>query len=78
MYTVGLDKGGPLIVVGEDGTAVAIAAEGLGGEEGGGGDVAETAGYFVADAASKALGSVFEHIEIMPFCDGHHLGVGGG
>ena len=76
--TVGLDEGGPLVVVGEDGTAVAVAAERLGGEEGGGGDIAEAASYLVADTATEALGAVFEHIEAVIMGDAAYLGVGGG
>ena len=78
MDTIGLDEGGPLVVVGEDGSSVAVAAEGLGGEEGGGGDVAEAAGYLVADTAAEALGAVFEHIEAVLMGDTAYLGIGGG
>ena len=63
MDMVGVYELRPFIVIGEHGAAVAIAPHRLGGEERRGGDVAEGAGLLLADAASKALGTVFEDIE---------------
>ena len=44
MDPVGFDERRPLVIVGEDRTAVAVASDRLGREEGGGGDIAEGAG----------------------------------
>ena len=88
MNAVGLDEGGPLVVISEYSTAVAIAPQGLGGEEGGGGDVAETAGTAhhkaVAvglgqlDASAKALGTVLDEVHAFAFGDGADGGEVGG
>ena len=54
------DDLGELVVVGEDGAAVAIAAERLAGEEAGAGDGAEVARHAALVAGAEALRSVFD------------------
>ena len=61
MDGVAAHERGPLVVVREDGTAVAVASERLGREEARRGDVAERAGDLLADPAAEALGAVLEH-----------------
>ena len=60
MHAQGAQQVGVLVVVGEKCAAVAIAAQGLGREEGGGADVSERTGSFAVDAAAEALGAVFD------------------
>lgn len=55
------DELGELVVVGEDRTAVAVAAERLAGEEAGAGDGAEVARHAALVAGAEALCSVFNH-----------------
>lgn len=64
MHTIGVDERSPLVVVGEDGSSITIAAKGLGGEEGGGGYVAEGTGTTTVDAAAEALCPILEDEEI--------------
>lgn len=65
MDVVGFHQRSPFVIVGKHRATVAVAAHGFGGEERGGGDVAEGAGFLVADAATKALGTVFQDIEVV-------------
>ena len=76
--TVGVGELGPVVIVGEEGTAVAIAAEGLGGEEGGGGDVAKRTGTTAVDGTAEALGTVLEDEEAMLVGNAAQLGIVGG
>jgi len=48
------------VVVGEAHAAVAVAAQGLGREKGGAGDVCQGAGLFTAVTGTEGLGSVFD------------------
>ena len=63
MDPIGLDERGPLVIVGENRTAVSVATHRLGGEEGGRGDVAERARALSVDAAAKSLRSILEDQE---------------
>lgn len=55
----------PLVVVGEDGAAVAIASEGFGGEERSGGDVTEGAGTTVVESFAVGLGGAYGTAETL-------------
>lgn len=52
---------GEVVVVGEKGSAVAVAAEGLRGKEGCAADGGESAGAFAVVGGAEALGGVFDH-----------------
>jgi len=64
------DDLGELVVVGEDGAAVAIAAERLAGEEAGAGDGAEVARHAALVAGAEALRGVFDHRDAVLGSDG--------
>lgn len=59
----GADQVRHAVIVCKDGTAVTIAAQGLGREEGGGGDMAEGAGLFPVVGGAEALGRVLDEEE---------------
>lgn len=52
---------GQFVVVGKEGTAVAIATQGLAGEEAGAGDRRQIAAFAAFVGGAKALGGVFNH-----------------
>ena len=58
------------IVIGEDGTAVAVAAQGLGREERGGGDGAEGAALAALIGRAEGLGGVLDENEAVLLADG--------
>ena len=58
MDTQGADNIRRGIVIGEDGAAIAIAAQGLGREEGGGGNIAEGAALAALIGCAEGLGGV--------------------
>ncbi len=66
------------VVVGEDGTAVAVAAQGLAGEKAGAPDGAEVAALAAFVGGTKALGGVFNDGQVAVFgrdgVDGVHVG----
>ena len=64
MHSIGVDEGCPLVVVGEDCSAISIATKGFGGEEGGGGDVTKGTGTTTIDAAAEALCPILEDEKI--------------
>ena len=78
MDAVGVGQLGPVVIVGEEGSAIAIAAEGLGGEEGGGGDVAERTRTTAVDGSSEALSTVLEDEEVVLVGNATQLGIVGG
>ena len=73
---------GQFIIIGEDGAAVAIAAQVLGREEGGGADISHGTGLFhraIAEGKIRPyrLAGILDDIEAMFFCychDGFHVG----
>ena len=58
------------IVIGEDGTAVAVAAQGLGREKRGGGDISEGATLTALIRRAKGLGGVLDENEAVLLADG--------
>lgn len=78
MHSIGVDEGCPLVVVGEDCSAISIATKGFGWEKGGGGDVTKGAGTTTIDAASESLGSVFEDEEMILITELTERGIVGG
>src|SRR5690606_17793389 len=65
-----LEQRGHLVAVGEDSTAIPVAAERLGGEEGGGRDVANRPGGAAMIGAAEALRTVADHLQAMLPRDG--------
>ena len=57
-------------VVGEDHAAVAVAAQWLGREKTGGGDLGQGAGFFAVLAGAEALGGVFQDEQVVFVGDG--------
>ncbi len=74
-FAHGLGQG---VVVGEDGAAVAVAAQGLAGEKAGAADSAEVAALTTFVGSAKALGGVFNDGQVGVFgcdsVDGVHVG----
>ncbi len=65
MDAQGIDPLGQPVVVGQHRPAVAVAAEGLGREEAGGGHVRPVAGVFGVEGAAEALGAVADQLQVM-------------
>ena len=62
-----LEQRCPLVIVGEHCATVTITSNGLGREKRSGGNVTKSTGFLFADASTKALGTVFQDIEVILF-----------
>jgi len=63
-------QGGQPLVVGEQGAALTVAAQGLGREEAAAADAAEAAGTPLVMGGAEALGAVFDHRQAVSLGDG--------
>ncbi|MNQ89317.1 hypothetical protein D3C85_1046230 [compost metagenome] len=66
----GIDQLGQVVVIGQHRPAVAVAAQGLGREEAGGGDVGPFQRVLAVDGAAKTLGRVRDQLQAVLVADG--------
>ena len=59
------------VIIGKDGAAVTVAAQGLGREEGRGGDIAEGAALAALVGTAEALGGILDEGQAVLLADGH-------
>ena len=78
MHPIGVDEGCPLVVVGEDCSAISIATKGFGWEKGCGGDVTKGTGTTTVDAATEALCPILKDEEIALVAETTERGIVGG
>src|SRR5690606_29338968 len=70
-----VDQLGQVVVIGQDRAAVAEAAQWLGGEEAGGGDVSPVDRVLAVQGAAKALGGVGDQLQPVPVANLANAGI---